>query len=80
MEIARGICVVLLVLVSIALVAFIIMQKGKKAGLGALGGAASADTFWSQNKSRSKEGRLDLITKCLFAAFMVLALLVGILS
>lgn len=80
MAVFRGFLTVLLVLVSIALVVVILSQKGKKAGLfGALGNS-TADSFWSQNKARSKEGRLDLITRILLAAFMVLALLIGFLA
>ena len=81
MVVFRGILTVLLVLISIALVVVILSQKGKKAGLlgGAFGGN-STDTFWSQNKGRSKEGRLDLITRILVAAFLVVALLIGVLG
>ena len=80
MEIFRGILCVLLALISVAVVVVILMQKGKQAGLtGAIGGSG-ADSFWGQNRGRSKEGRLDMITKILVGAFIVVALLIVALS
>lgn len=56
----------------IALTGFVLLQEGKSAGLGTIGGMA--DSFWSQNKSRSMEGALVKITRVLAVLFIVLAL------
>ena len=68
-----------LLIVCVALVVVVMMQEGKSAGLtGAISGAA--ETFWSKNKGRTKQGRLETLTKILIAAFMVLALVLYLLS
>ncbi len=74
MGILRIILTIIFVLVSLALTGIVLAQEGKSAGLGAIAGSNS---FWEQNKSRSKEGKLVLITKILAAAFIVLALLLN---
>lgn len=51
------------------------MQEGKSNGLGAIAGGNS---FWEQNKGRSAEGKLVLVTKILAASFIVLALVLNL--
>ncbi len=58
--------------VSIALTVIVLMQEGKSAGLGSIGGIG--DSYWGKNKSRSMEGNLVKITKILAAAFLLIAL------
>ena len=55
----------------IALSAIVLLQEGKQAGLGTIGGMA--DSYWGQNKGRSMEGSLVKITKVLAVLFIVLA-------
>ena len=54
----------------------VIMQEGKSAGLGTIGGMA--DTYWEKNKSRTKEGMLEKATKISVIVFFVLAFLLCI--
>ncbi len=67
---------IILIIVSIALTALVLMQEGKAQGLGAISGAA--ETYWGKNKGRSMEAMLVKITKWLAVAFMVLALLLNL--
>ena len=61
------------VLLSLALVAIVMLQSGKSAGLsGAIGGVA--DSFLSKNKAKSLDAKLARATKWLGAAFLVLTL------
>lgn len=76
MEVVRIILTVLFILVCIALVALVLMQEGKSAGLGALSGAA--ETFWGKNKGRSMEGMLVKITKILAVSFVVLVVILNL--
>lgn len=76
METLRIILTVILILVSIALTALVLMQEGKSAGLGAISGAA--ETYWGKNKGRSMEGTLVKVTKILTAVFLVLAVVLNI--
>lgn len=66
---------VLFMAVSIGLAALVLMQEGKSAGLGTISGAA--DTYWGKNKGRSMEGKLELATKALAIAFILLAILLN---
>ena len=62
---------IIFVIDCIALSAIILLQEGKSAGLGTIGGMA--DTYWGQNKGRSMEGALVKSTKFLAILFIVLA-------
>lgn len=81
MSIIRIILTVLLVIDCIALSVIVLLQEGKQAGLGSLGGGMGSDsTYWSKNKGRSLEGRLIKITTVLAVLFFVLAALLNIPS
>ena len=59
--VVQAVLTVVFVAVSIVLSAIVLLQEGKSAGLsGALSGGS--ETFWSKNKSRSAEGKLELLT------------------
>lgn len=76
MGVLRIILTILFILVCIALVALVLMQEGKSAGLGALSGAA--ETFWGKNKGRSMEGMLVKITKILAVSFILLVVILNL--
>ena len=60
-------------IVSLALVAIVMLQSGKSAGLsGAIAGGA--DTFLSKNKAKTADARLAKMTKWVAIVFMVLTL------
>ena len=80
MQVLNTILTIILVLVSIALIVVILMQQGKDAGLGGGIAGASANTYISQNRGRTKEGKLEKWTKILIAAFIVLALAINIIA
>ncbi len=64
------ICAIIIVLV--------LCQEAKDNGLGSLaGGSSNADTYWSKNKGRSKEGFLVLATAICVALFLILALVIS---
>ena len=70
---------VIQVLCSVALVAIVMLQSGKSAGLsGAIGGGA--DTFLSKNKAKSVDSKLAKFTKWVAIAFMVLTLVMCFLG
>lgn len=58
-------------IVCVALVGIVLLQKGKEMGLGSITGAA--DTFYGKNKARSMEGTLEKVTKYLAIVFIVLS-------
>ena len=73
----RIILTILLILVSIVFTILVLAQEGKSAGLsGAINGIA--DTYWGKNKGRSMEGKLELVTKVLATAFIVLSVVLNL--
>ena len=65
-------------LAAIFLIAVILLQSGKSAGLsGALTGGSS-DTFMAKNKSRSFDARLAKITKWVAVAFALITLIINL--
>lgn len=76
MEIVRTLLTIVFIIICIALTILVLMQEGKSAGLGSIGGAA--ETYWGKNKGRSMEGTLVRITKYLAIAFIVIAAILNI--
>lgn len=72
----RLVLTIIFIIVCIALTVLVLMQEGKAAGLGAIGGAA--ETYWGKNKGRSMEGLLVKITKILAVGFMVIAAILNL--
>ena len=68
---------ILLVVLDLVLIAVVMLQSGKSAGLsGAIAGGA--ETFLAKNKSKSLDAKLAKMTKWVAIAFMVLALLISL--
>ena len=64
--------------VSLALIAVVMLQSGKSAGLsGTIAGGA--DTFLSKNKAKSADARLARMTKWVAVVFMLLTLIICLL-
>ncbi len=64
---------VLVMIVSIAIIAAVLLQQGRRAGInGAISGGA--DTFLSKNKARTFDATLARWTKWIAVLFFVLAL------
>lgn len=79
MEALRLILSIILVLCSIVVIVVVMMQKSKDNAMIALGGA-SGDSFAQRNQSRSREGRLVLITKISSIAFVALSIALVLLQ
>ena len=60
MSALKIIVTVIYCIVAIAFTASVLMQEGKSAGLGAIGGMA--ESYWGKNKGRSMEGKLERFT------------------
>ena len=72
MEILKTVLMILLAIDCIALTIVVLLQEGKSAGLGTIGGMA--DSYWGKNKGRSMEGTLVKVTRVLAVLFILLAL------
>lgn len=71
---------VVLIVLTAVLAVIILMQSKRSAGLGAVSGGTSGDSFWSKNKGNSMEGQLEKYTKILGAAFMIIAFIVNLVG
>ncbi len=76
MSALRIVIAILLMIDSVALTIIVLAQEGKSAGLGSISGMA--DSYWGQNKGRSMEGKLVMITRVLGALFLVFAALLNL--
>ena len=76
MDILKIVLYIVFVIDCIALSAIILLQEGKSAGLGTIGGVA--DSYWGQNKGRSMEGALVKSTKFLEILFLVLSVVLNL--
>lgn len=66
------------VLLCLALIAVVMLQSGKSAGLsGAIAGGA--DTFLSKNKAKSVDAKLAKMTKWVAMAFLLLTLALSLI-
>lgn len=67
------------IIVSIAIIAAVILQQGRRAGInGAISGGA--DTFLSKNKARTLDASLARWTKYIAILFFVLAIVANIIA
>lgn len=77
MDVLKTIATVILVIFELFLIAVVLLQQGRSAGLsGAIGGAS--ETFFGKNKAKSMEGKLELWTKISAGAFIVLAVVLSL--
>ena len=75
MEVAKLVLSIVDVAAAIFLVAVVLLQSGKSAGLsGAIAGGA--DTFLAKNKARSWDAKLAKMTKWVAIGFMVVTFVI----
>ena len=75
---AKLIVTIIQVLLCLALIAVVMLQSGKSAGLsGAIAGGA--DTFLSKNKAKSLDAKLAKMTKWVAMAFLLLTLALSLI-
>ena len=78
METLNLILTIIQVLCGLAVIAVVMLQSGKSAGLsGAIAGGA--DTFLSKNKAKSVDAKLAKMTKWVAIGFMILTLVLCLL-
>ncbi len=74
MAILKTVLMVVFILICVALTVIILSQEGKNAGLGSLSGQqVAADSYWSRNKGRTREGLLIRVTTILVVLFFILS-------
>ncbi len=75
----RIILTIILVIAELFLIAVVLLQSGKSAGLsGSIAGGA--ETFFGKHKAKSYEGKLQFLTKVAALAFIIIAVLLALLQ
>jgi len=75
----RVILTIVLVIMELFLIAVVLLQSGKSAGLsGSIAGGA--ETFFGKNKAKSFDGKLQFLTKVSAVGFILIAVLLTILQ
>lgn len=70
---------ILVIIVSIAIIAAVLLQQGRRAGInGAI--SSGADTFLSKNKARTFDATLARVTKYVAILFFLLAILANFIA
>jgi len=65
----------------VALMAVILLQKKRSAGMGgSIAGMGNADTYWDKNKMNSIEGKLERYTKIGGAIFFVFSVVMCLIK
>ena len=77
MSTAQIILSIIYFIVALGLIAIVMLQSGKSAGLS--GGFGGSDTFLSRNKAKTADARLARMTKWVAVVFMVLTLVICLL-
>lgn len=76
---ALTIVTVFLILASLVLIASILLQSGKSAGLsGSIGGGA--EQIWGKNKARDYDAKFDKVTKVAAVVFILSAVLMSVIQ
>ncbi|HHY82466.1 MAG TPA: preprotein translocase subunit SecG [Clostridiales bacterium] len=79
MGVLRVILTIILVIMELFLIAVVLLQSGKSAGLsGSIAGGA--ETFFGKNKAKSYEGKLQFWTKISAIGFIAIAIILVILQ
>lgn len=76
MSVLKTVLTVIFIIICLALTVIILLQEGKSAGLGAIGGGT--DTYWERNKGRSAEGILVKVTTLLVILFIIISAVLNI--
>ena len=68
----------LMILASLVIIAIVLLQQGRRSGVGAISGGI--DTFLSKNKARDWDSKLARMTKYIALAFFVIAVVANVIA
>lgn len=77
-NIFRDILVIFMVILAIAIIVLILMQKGTNDNIGVIGG--ETDTYMGRNKGQNREKKLKLATSIIGGIIVVLAIIYFVLA
>lgn len=68
----RMILIIVFLIAALVMTVVVLLQEGKAAGLGSIGGATNTDSYWDKNKKHTLEGKFERWTK-IMAGILVLS-------
>ena len=71
-------CTIIHIVVAVCLVAVVLMQSGKDAGLSGSIAGGNSDSFFGKNKSRTLNGILEKWTAILAVLFIILSVVLAV--
>ncbi len=72
------VCTIVHIIVTIVLIATVLLQTGKDAGLSGTIAGSSSDTFFGKNKGRTLNGMLEKLTSVMSVLFIVLSVVLAV--
>ncbi len=69
---------ILYILICIALIVIVLLQKGKNAGMSGAIDGGSSETFYGKNKGKTKNAMLEKFTEVAAILFIVLAIVLSL--
>lgn len=79
MDVLRMVITVVYIIAALAIIAVVLLQEGKSAGLSGLTGGGNQDTYYAKNKKHTLEGKFERWTKITAGLFVVLAIVLMLL-
>jgi preprotein translocase subunit SecG len=74
MATAKLIFTIIYLIAALAIIVVVLLQEGKSAGLGSLGGVSSNNSsYWDKNKKHSLEGKFQTWTRVTAGLFVLIA-------
>ena len=78
METWKMICTVVHIVIAVLLIAVVLLQSGKDAGLSGTIAGSNSDSFFGKNKGRTLNGILEKWTAILAVLFIILSVVLAV--
>ncbi len=78
MEKLKMACTIVHIIVAVILIAIVLMQSGKDAGLSGTIAGGNSDNFFGRNKGRTLNGILEKLTVVFAVLFIILSVVLAI--
>ena len=78
METLKMVCTIVHIVIAVLLIAVVLLQDGKDAGLSGVIAGSNSDSFFGKNKGRTLNGILEKWTAILAVLFIILSVVLAV--
>ncbi len=78
METLKMVCTIVHIVIAVLLIAVVLLQSGKDAGLSGTIAGSNSDSFFGKNKGRTLNGILEKWTAILAVLFIILSVVLAV--